>query len=191
MARPSLLASALAALVGFALVLGGCAAPTEPVRAHAPEPAPVRAATPTAPAAIAAVPAAPSPAAPAKAAPELPPATIVGSEETSTMFDNFTVYVAAVDGHPVAASRDSWNIAHRVTPGRHRLTVVFTRGVFTARTELPIDAKPGASYQVKFATDAQVFGQNSYCDFWIENTKGASEAYPRTRAPLQRVAKTD
>ncbi|MBI2496615.1 MAG: hypothetical protein HYV75_01345 [Opitutae bacterium] len=94
-------------------------------------------------------------------------ATIRGSEETSVMLDNFTAFISAVDHHPVAAGRAGWNTPIELKAGRRELTVEFRRGVFNARTRLVMQAAANASYQLKYTTDAELFGKNSFCDFWV------------------------
>lgn len=143
-----------------ALLLAGCN--TTP---RLPTPAPVTQLAPPAPAAH---------------------AHIRGSEQSSMLLDSFTAFVAAVDGQPVAAGRKGWNIPLEIPAGRRRITVEFIRGVFTARTELELDAVANASYQLQYATDAELFGHNSYCDFWIVNlatgrTQGAVKKAPVTK----------
>ena len=95
------------------------------------------------------------------------PATIRGSEESSALLDNFTAFISAVDGQPIAAGRSGWNTPLGLKPGHHVLTVEFKRGVFAARAQLELMAAPKASYRLRYATDAQLFGHNSFCDFWI------------------------
>ncbi|MDI1250543.1 MAG: hypothetical protein PSV13_16905 [Lacunisphaera sp.] len=94
-------------------------------------------------------------------------ATIKGSEESSVMLDNFTAFISAVDHHPVAAGRDGWNAPLELKAGRHELTVEFKRGVFSARTQLVVEVVAHANYQLRFTSDAELFGKNSFCDFWI------------------------
>ena len=95
------------------------------------------------------------------------PATLKGSEESSALLDNFTAFISAVDGQPVAAGRSGWNTPLELKPGHHVLTVEFKRGVFSAKTQLELLATARTSYQLRYATDAQLFGHNSFCDFWI------------------------
>jgi hypothetical protein len=147
-----------------------------PIAAPEPEPLPV-----VVPAPVPDVVTKPAPVAAAK------PAAITGSEESSTMFDNFTAYVAAVDGRPVAAGRAGWNSPLGLLPGQHRLTVTFIRGAFTAQTDLQIRARSGANYQLKFATDAQIFGKSSYCEFSIVETATGENALAPTRVPLTKL----
>jgi hypothetical protein len=115
------------------------------------------------------------------------PASITGSEETSTMFDNFTAFVAAVDGRPVAAGRAGWNSALSLPAGPRRLTVTFIRGAFTAQADVQIQARSGATYQLKFATDAQIFGKSSYCEFSIVDTVTGEKVLAPTRVPLTKL----
>ena len=67
-----------------------------------------------------------------------------------------------------------------------RLAVSFTRGVFSAQTELAFTARTEAHYQIKFATDAQLFGKNSYCEFWIVDLATGEQALAPHRVPLLR-----
>lgn len=156
--RPRQYASASLALFVPLLLLAGCVTTPSPGKPATPAMATAPAAPP-APTAIPAVPAV-----------EAKPATITGSEESSTMFDNLTAYVTAVDGQTVAAGRQGWNTPLSLPAGLRRLTVEFSRGVFSARAGLQFTARPEAVYQLKFATDAEVFGKNSYCEFWIVDT---------------------
>ena len=167
---------ALLPVACLSLLLGACTttAPTPATPPAAKEPAPTMAQT----AAPVAKPAPPV---------ELPPASITGSEETSTMFDNFTVFVSAIDGVPVANGRDGWNTTRQLKAGPRRLTLAFNRGVFAAQTEIMFTAASETAYQVKFATDAQLFGKNSYCEFWIVNAATGEAVTARVRAPLTRI----
>jgi hypothetical protein len=131
------------------------------------------------------VPSTPPPAEPVVV--EAKPATISGTEESSTMFDNFTAYVAAVDGEPVPAGREGWNTPLAIKSGPRRLTLAFVRGAFTAKADVQLMARPDAAYQVKFASDAQIFGKSSYCEFWIIDTATGEKALAPTRAPLAKV----
>src|SRR5687768_7587978 len=89
---------ALPILVGIFLLLAGCSTP--------PTPTPPPTAAATAPVMAPATP--PATVAPPAPVVEAKPATITGSEEGSTMFDNLTAYVAEVDGHAVPAGRQGW-----------------------------------------------------------------------------------
>ena len=164
MSLPRFLATALAALV-----LAGCTT----------SPAPSGGTTPAAPAT--GTPAS----APAKV--ELPPAHIRGSQEMSTLLDNFTAFITAVDGQAVAAGRKGWDLSLPLTPGKHRLAVEFNRGVFLARAELELVAQPGAAYELRHASDAQVYGQHSYCEFWIVDLATGEKATAVRRTGLSSV----
>ena len=169
MALPRQIAPCSGALAVVLLLLAGCASPAGPGNTA---PGPVTA-----------------PVAPAKAAPvvEAKPATITGSEESSTMFDNFTAYVSAIDGQPVAAGRAGWKTPLTLKAGPRVLTVSFIRGVFTAHVDVHLNARSEAVYQLKFTTDAQVFGKNSYCEFWIVDTATGEKPLAPTRAPLTKM----
>lgn len=115
------------------------------------------------------------------------PATIKGSEESSTLLDNFTAFITAIDGQPVSAGRKGWNEALNLTPGQHRLTVEFNRGSFFARTHLTLEAKPAAAYELRQANDAQVYGQHSFCEFWIVDTATDEKVTEPKRVSLDKV----
>jgi hypothetical protein len=111
-------------------------------------------------------------------------AHVRGSEESSMLLDNFTAYIAAVDGQPAAAGRKGWATPLEIKAGRRTLTVEFVRGVFSSRAELVLDAAPEANYEVRFTTDAQLFGHNSFCDFWILDLGTGQKATAVTKAPV-------
>jgi hypothetical protein len=115
------------------------------------------------------------------------PATIKGSEESSTLLDNFTAFVRSVDGQPVSAGRKGWNQALELKAGSHRLTVEFIRGSFYARTELLLDAKAGAAYELHQNNDAQVYGQHSYCEFWVTDAATGQKVAASKRVGLDKV----
>lgn len=135
----------------------------------------------------------PTPSAPADApatghAPAvLPPASIRGSQETSTLLDNFTAFITAVDGQAVAAGRQGWDQPVALPPGRHRLAVQFNRGVFLARAELELEARSGAAYELRHASDAQVYGAHSYCEFWVVDLATGEKATAVKRTGLSNV----
>lgn len=170
---PSLPAALVLLSVTF-LLLAGCATAPAPSSPAAPAPS-VSSPVPSAPVPV-----------PVQVV-EAKPATITGSEVSSTMFDNLTAYVAAVDRQPVAAGRQGWNTPVSLPAGQRRLTVQFNRGVFSARAELLLTARSEAVYQLKFATDAEVFGKNSYAEFWIVETASGERVVSPLRVPLTRI----
>jgi len=114
------------------------------------------------------------PAAPVAISPVQPPppaiighATIRGSEEASLLLDDFTVFVESIDGKNIPAGRPGWNTPVAIDAGRRTVEVEFNRGVFVARATLQLEAKDRRDYEVKYSTDAELFGGNSYCNFWI------------------------
>lgn len=158
-------------LLAGLLVLTGCVttAPTPPAATAATTAAPVAPATP-APVTVV----------------ELPPASLRGSEETSTLLDNFTAYLVAVDGAPVTGGREAWDKPVMLKAGLRRVSLAFARGVFAARAEVEFTATSRTAYQVKFATDAEFLGKNTYCEFWIVNIATGQPASAKVRAPLRR-----
>ena len=129
----------------------------------------------------------PSSAAPVVVKVELPPANIRGSQETSTLLDNFTAFITAVDGQAVAAGRKGWDQPVTLTAGKHHLTVEFNRGVFAAHTELELNAKPGIAYELRHTSDAQVYGGHSYCEFWVVDLATGEKATAVKRTGLSNV----
>jgi hypothetical protein len=113
-------------------------------------------------------------------------ARIKGFEEKSALLDNFTAFVTAIDGQPIAAGRKGWDAPLEIKAGRRMLGVEFNRGVFVARAMLELEAVAEASYEVRYATDAQLFGHNSYCDFWIVDTGTGKIVTAVRKAPVQR-----
>jgi hypothetical protein len=113
-------------------------------------------------------------------------AKLKGSEESSALFDNFTAFVVAVNGLPVAAGRAGWNTPVEISAGNNTLTVEFNRGNFFARTDLELTAKADASYEVKFASDAKIFGLNSYCDFWIADLGTGQAVTPAKKVSVKK-----
>lgn len=115
------------------------------------------------------------------------PATIKGSEEGSALLDNFTAFIVAIDGEPVAARRKGWDQPLSLTPGAHRLAVEFNRGSFLARTEVVLEAKPATAYELRQTNDAQVYGDHSFCDFWIVDLATGEKVTPPKRAALEKI----
>lgn len=103
------------------------------------------------------------------------------------MLDNFTAFVAAVDGVPVVTGRAGWNTALSLKAGPRRLSVAFARGVFAAQAELQFTARSEAVYQLKFTSDAQLFGKSSFCEFWVVDTATGEQVGPRVRASLTKT----
>ena len=94
-------------------------------------------------------------------------ARISGSQMDSALLDDFTVYVASIDGKRVMAERKGWNTPIAILPGHRKVEAIFQRGSFGSKAEFELDASAGADYQVKFTSDVKPFGGNSYVDFWI------------------------
>lgn len=182
MSRLRLPAPFLGALATL-LLLAGCTTPagpdTAPVKASAP-----LGSTTTAPVHPTVT---PPPAAPTSTPATTPaPASITGSEETSTMFDNFTAYIAIIDGQAIG-DRNGWSRPLALKPGLRRLRVGFIRGVFFAHADIQFQARSGARYTLKFDSDAHFLGKNSYCEFWIEDAATGEKVLAPTRVPLLRA----
>jgi hypothetical protein len=155
------------------LLLAGCKTTTTPTPPSTPKP------EPTVPAM--------GPVTPPPTPADTRPATLKGSEESSTLLDNFTAFVRTVDGQPVTAGRKGWNQALQLKPGAHRIGVEFVRGSFFARAELTLEAKPAAAYELRQTNDAQVYGQHSFCEFSIVDLATNAKAVPAKRVELEKV----
>jgi hypothetical protein len=164
--------------------------PVETKTAQAPVPtSPVQSSTTPAPAVI------PAPASTSVTPAITPPptvvvrhATILGSQESSILLDNYTAFVATVDGKKIEAGRRGWNIPLEIETGRRVLEVEFNRGVFFAKGRLEFDAAVDARYELKYATDAELFGHNSYCNFWVVDTRNGQTVSMVSKASVQKVA---
>jgi hypothetical protein len=131
------------------------------------------------------------PTVPAVVAPPVIPAgraTIKGSQETSLLLDNFTAFVATVDGKKIEAGRGGWNIPLEIEAGHRILDVEFNRGVFVARAKLELEATTDAQYELKYATDAELFGHNSYCNFWIVDHATGQTVTPVAKTSVEKMA---
>jgi hypothetical protein len=106
----------------------------------------------------------------------VPVATIRGSEEKVILLDDFTAFIVTIDGRLVMAGRKGWNTPIPIEAGHHSVSVKFARGVFSAQADFDLEAVAGANYQLKYATDVKLFGNNSYVDFWIVDMATAKAA---------------
>lgn len=104
------------------------------------------------------------------------------------MFDNFTAFITAIDGRKIAAGRDGWNVPLEIETGHRTLNVEFNRGVFYAKGRLEFDAVANARYEVKFATDAELFGHNSYCNFWVIDTATGKTVSMISKDSVEKIA---
>lgn len=114
-------------------------------------------------------------------------ATIKGSQEASILLDNFTAFVASIDGRKNAVGRNGWNAPLLIDTGRRMIEAEFNRGVFVARTTLVLEAKANAQYALKYATDAELFGHTSYCNFWIVDLATGAAVTPVEKASVEKI----
>ena len=117
-------------------------------------------------------------------------ATIVGSQETSILLDNFTAFVSSVDGRKVEAGRNGWNTPLSIDVGHRRLGVEFNRGVFLAKGQLEFDAIANTRYELRYATDAELFGKNSYCNFWVIEIQSGQTVSRVSKSAVEKIAET-
>jgi hypothetical protein len=120
--------------------------------------------------------------------PKVQHARIVGTQESSILFDNFTAFITAIDGRKIAVGRDGWNVPLEIETGHRTLNVEFNRGVFLAKGRLEFDAVANARYELKFNTDAEVFGNNSYCNFWVIDTATGKTVSMISKDSVEKIA---
>jgi hypothetical protein len=165
---------------------------TEPPVAERPNRAPPLRPAPETPApTVAPVPAKPetTPAVASQSpAPKVEHARVVGTQESSILFDNFTAFITAIDGRKIPMGRDGWNVPLEIETGHRTLNVEFNRGVFYARGRLEFDAVANANYELKFATDAELFGHNSYCNFWVIDTATGKTVSLISKDSVEKIA---
>jgi hypothetical protein len=111
-------------------------------------------------------------------------ATIRGSERPSVILDSFTAYVIAVDGKRVMAGEKGWNTPLVIPAGRRTLGVEFERGSYHGRADLLLNAAPGGRYELRFDTDVQTYGPNTYVDFWVVNLASGKAVTEIKRGPI-------
>ena len=101
-----------------------------------------------------------------QAAKSWPRAAIRGSRKAgSRIFGKSEVAcVAAVDSRPVARETEAWAADLALSPGRHRIMVLYSSGEWAARAVLDCDARPASGYEVRAERD----GEQSV-RFWIED----------------------
>jgi len=104
------------------------------------------------------------------------------------LFDNFTAFITAVDGKKITAGRNGWNLPVEIETGHRTFSVEFNRGVFRAKGRVEIDAAANAHYELKFATDAQLFGNNSYCNFWVVDAGSGKTVSLISKDSVEKIA---
>ncbi len=125
---------------------------------------------------------------PPSAMPKVQHASIVGTQESSILFDNFTAFITTIDGRKIAIGRDGWSVPLEIETGRRTLDVEFNRGVFYAKGRLEFDAVADAKYELKFITDAELFGHNSYCNFWVIDTSTGKTVSMISKGSVEKIA---
>jgi hypothetical protein len=96
---------------------------------------------------------------------------IVGSQENMALLDDFTAFVIGVDGKRVMVGRKGWNVPLALMPGNRRLVLEFNHGIFVSNAVMNVPVTLGDSLELRYSTDVAVYGKNSYCDFWVIDSK--------------------
>ena len=117
-------------------------------------------------------------------------ATITGSQEASILLDNFTAFVASIDGKKVPLGRKGWDFPLAIEAGHRVLGVEFNRGVFLSRATLEFDAAANARYELKYNTDAELFGHNSFCNFWIVDASTGKAVSTIMKASVEKASES-
>lgn len=120
-------------------------------------------------------------------------ASIVGSRTQGSLGrDDWTAFVAAVDGKCVMARRKGWGEALPLAAGQRRLVVEFNHGVFVANTVFDLNVSSGDRYELRFKAGTMLYPLSmlgaaaGHVDFSVvDRTSG------RVVASIDRVAATD
>lgn len=111
--------------------------------------------------------------------------TIKGSQVDSAWADDFTVFIVGIDGKRVMTGRKGWNTPLPLAAGTRKILVEFNRGVFVANAVLDVPVAAGDALELKHATDAGVYQNNSYCDFWVVDMKSGKAVTDVVRGALR------
>ena len=88
-----------------------------------------------------------------------------------------------VDMQWVRNAADQWDHPLALAPGHHTIGVEYSYSNFIARVDLPLEAKPGVTYQIMLG-DGHEDGPDGrlFCEFWIVDTstgKAVTQVYHR------------
>jgi hypothetical protein len=83
-------------------------------------------------------------------------------------------YVLLVDRTFVPNPRRNWDQPLLLAPGRRIITAEYLNGPFSARVDIVLEARPGASYELKIANGVEGGEGRRFNDFWIVNSADGS-----------------
>lgn len=114
-----------------------------------------------------------------------PVATLLGKQQKSTLFDDYTTFASSIDGKCVMSGRAGWEAPLALSAGPHKITVKFVRGVSEAYAELTLEAAGGHAYRIVYLDGGgTILGPGLYLDFWIEDTKTGVHVTPAIRGGM-------
>ncbi len=91
-------------------------------------------------------------------------------------------FVLMIDQKFVHHAEDNWQTPIAVSPGRHEIAVEYRQSIFKARTLFKLDARPGATYEVKITPGSKEDSDVRYCDFSLVDTATGKPVLPVSRA---------
>jgi len=99
-------------------------------------------------------------------------ATITGSRRRpGFLSEDHLGYVLLVDSKFVRDASKAWNQPLKIAAGRRIITAEYRNGTFTARADLVLEARPGATYQLKIVNGTEGGEGKRFNDFWIVDAR--------------------
>lgn len=116
-------------------------------------------------------------------------ATLQGSlTKSQQAFDETSMAcVVLIDSMFLSDPKESCSQPIALAPGLHIVTAEYTHGRYSSRTNLRLEAKAGAAYQVMIREWSDDPDAPRYCDFWIVDQATFQPVTPisQTRAPAK------
>jgi hypothetical protein len=100
-----------------------------------------------------------------------PVAFLFGNGQPGEVLVPVRAFVFAVDTKRVVNGKERWNLPVPIRPGTRTISVEVNRGSAYSRVDLSLNAEAHKDYAIRFATDMVSGGGNSFCDFWIIDSK--------------------
>jgi hypothetical protein len=86
--------------------------------------------------------------------------------------DDHLGYILLVDRKFISNARRGWDKPIVLEAGKRTLTAEYTYGPFTARADIVLEVKPGASYQLRIMNGTEGADGSRFNDFWIVDASG-------------------
>jgi hypothetical protein len=101
-------------------------------------------------------------------------ATILGSRRRpGFLAEDHLGFVLMVDRKIVANADKAWNQPLNLAAGKRTITAEYRNGSSSARADLELDVKPGATYHLKIVNGTEGEGRR-FNDFWIVDARTGS-----------------